>query len=110
MNLKLVLESKLKTRKIYTREKDSYEHLKQQFFRKAFKVYTPVLKGFPDFIAIETYYPSVCKHGFYEVKFQNSDLTINQIKFFNNFSHVFNCYVIRVYPDASFQVFQYLPE
>ncbi len=76
-------------------EKDLYRVLKNKVFEKCFKVYSFVLRGFPDFIVVKTKVDQLTP-GFYEVKYSNkiSSLTENQAKLLKVLSESFDVYVV----------------
>ena len=75
------------------REKDVYRFLKSKVFVKCYKVFSPVLKGMPDFIVMKTNYEQL-KPGFYEVKYNKLQLTENQEKVIQELVESFNVYVV----------------
>ena len=83
-------------------EKDTYNYVKNRLFRKSFKVFIPVLRGFPDFIVTEVdkLFKRELKAGFYEVKFKDRPLQPTQIKIIQELLKVAPCYIVRVMPDG----------
>lgn len=101
LETEFILEKKPNKERRIENERVSYEYVKRALsFDKAFKFYSPVLKGLPDFIVSEVgLYP--LKAGFYEVKFKNRPLSTQQIKVLNELKKIASCYIIRVFPNGN---------
>jgi hypothetical protein len=104
----LILEDRLDTKRKLSSEKDAYKLLEEFVFNKAYKLYTPILRGFPDYIVIELKekYSPYLKAGFYEIKFNNGKLTPYQVKFLSSLALAFPVYLVQVYQDYRFVVKQ----
>jgi hypothetical protein len=101
--MKKLLE--IPTNKKFEKEKDTYKFLKDFVFDEALKLYTPIVKGFPDFITIsyKKPYEEVLKPAFIEVKLNNGKLSLHQAKFLGWLSRGFTVYIfyIKSTPDGS---------
>jgi hypothetical protein len=86
------------TNKVFQKEKDTYKFLKDFVFDEAVKLYTPILRGFPDFIAVsyKKPYDEVLKPAFIEVKLNNGKLSLHQAKFLAWLSKGFKVYVFHI--------------
>lgn len=93
MCLEKVCEIKVGDRYKIKREKDVYRFLKDKVFAKSFKVFSPVLKGLPDFIVIRTQVKEL-PPGFYEVKYGKLSLTELQEKVIKELALSFNVFVV----------------
>lgn len=80
----------------FSKEKDIYKYLQKNVFDKYLKIYSMVLKGFPDYIVIslKDEYKDILKPGFYEVKL-NSDLSVYQKEILGKLSEAFPVYVVK---------------
>lgn len=94
--MKKVLE--IEMNKVFEKEKDVYPFLKNYVFNEAVKLYTPILKGFPDFIVVsyKAPYNEKLKPSFVEVKLNNNKLSYQQAKFISWLSKGFTVYVFEV--------------
>ncbi|MGB9638233.1 MAG: hypothetical protein ACPL1F_02925 [bacterium] len=108
MKLQKILTSKFIPNSKLTCEKDTYKLLQEQVFEKSFKLYTPILRGFPDYIVIKVYnkYEKHITSGFYEIKFKNNKLTKYQINFLSALAFSFHVYVVEVKQDYCFDILQ----
>lgn len=109
---KKILEANLHTNRKLKSEKDAYKLLQEQVFHKSFKLYTPILRGFPDFIVIslKNDYKDYLKPGFYEIKFNRGRLSPHQISFLSVLASAFPVYLFVVKEDYSFVVHQIVVE
>jgi hypothetical protein len=91
-----ILEIPIK--KKFSKEKDTYPYLKKYVFDEAVKIYTPVLCGFPDFLAVsyKEPYNETLKAGFVEVKLDKGRLSIHQEIFLTWLSKGFTVYVFHI--------------
>lgn len=92
----LVLKFNLSPKVKVENEKDLYRFLKQKVFKTAFKIYSFVAKGFPDFVVVKTNYEQL-QAGFYEVKMKkgrNVKFTSNQERVLSLLSQGFNVYLV----------------
>ncbi len=107
-----VLEHKFETKRKLKSEKDAYKLLQEFVFDKAYKLYTPILRGFPDFIVVKLKqeYKDYLLPGFYEIKFNRGRLSPYQITFLSSLSVAFPVYLLVVKQDYSFVVYRLLPE
>jgi hypothetical protein len=94
--MKTILEIPIK--KKFSKEKETYPYLKKYVFNEAAKIYTPVLRGFPDFIAIsyKEPYNKVLKPAFIEVKLDKGRLSIHQETFMSWLKKGFDVYVFHI--------------
>lgn len=94
--MKKILE--IPTNRKFEKEKDTYKFLKDFVFDEAVKLYTPILRGFPDFIAVsyKKPYDEVLKPAFVEVKLNNGKLSLHQAKFLAWLSKGFTVYVFHI--------------
>jgi hypothetical protein len=85
-------------KKQFKKEKETYPYLKKYVFNEAVKIYTPVLRGFPDFIAIsyKEPYNQVLKPAFIEVKLNKGVLSIHQETFMSWLKKGFDVYVFHI--------------
>lgn len=107
-----VLEHKFDTKRKLKSEKDSYKLIQEFVFEKAYKLYTPILRGFPDFIVIKLKqeYRDYMLPGFYEIKFNRGKLSLYQITFLSSLAVAFPVYLVVVKSDYSFVVYRLLPD
>ena len=107
-----VLEHKFDTKRKLKSEKDSYKLLQEFVFEKYYKLYTPILRGFPDYIVIKVKkeYEEYLKAGFYEIKFNRGRLSPYQITFLSSLAAAFPVYLVIVKSDYSFQILQVVYE
>lgn len=107
-----VLEHKFDTKRKLKSEKDSYKLLQAFVFEKAYKLYTPILRGFPDYIVVKVKkeYEEYLKAGFYEIKYNRGRLNPYQITFLSSLAVAFPVYLVVVKSDYSFVVYRLLPE
>jgi len=83
--------------KKFKNEKDTYKYLKDNVFNEALKLYTPILRGFPDFIVVSYKHPyHILKPSFVEVKFNKGRLSVYQEKFLDWLVKGFNVYVFHI--------------
>ncbi len=91
--------------KKFDKEKTTYKFLKDYIFDEAVKLYTPIIRGFPDFIVVSYKHPynEILKPAFVEVKLDNNKLSLNQAKVLGWLSRGFTVYVfhIKTLPDGS---------
>lgn len=105
----------VKTKLVYTyepgkfvlikNEKSSYKYVSKVLFSLAYKFYSPVLRGLPDYIVIKTKIDTL-KPGFYEVKFENRPLTREQEKLMSMLAQAFSVYLVRVYKTGRLEVYE----
>jgi len=87
-------------------EKSSYKYVAKVLFAWAYKFYSPVLRGLPDYIVIRTKIDTL-KPGFYEVKFENRPLTREQERLMNALALAFPVYLVRIYRDGRLEVYEW---
>jgi len=93
--MKKILE--IPIHKKFNNEKDTYKYLKDNVFEEALKLYTPILRGFPDFIVVSYRYPyNILKPSFVEVKFNKGRLSVYQEKFLQWLAKGFAVYVFHI--------------
>jgi len=92
--------------KEFRNEKQTYPYVKQVLFELAYKYFSPVLKGLPDFLCIIPKIPEL-KEGFYEVKFDGRQLSKEQKLLMAKLSLSFNVYVVNVDKTGVIEVYQY---
>jgi hypothetical protein len=94
--MKKIIE--IPTNKTFQKEKETYKFLKDYVFDEAIKLYTPIIRGFPDFIAVsyKKPYDDILKPAFVEVKLNNGKLSLHQAKFLGWLSRGFTVYVINI--------------
>jgi len=86
--------------KDFKKEKDTYPYFKRIIgFEEGFKIYSPVLRGLPDFIVTEKRLKEVEAGGF-EVKFENNTLRPSQISVLSKLTKVMPIYVVNIYRDG----------
>jgi len=104
--MKKILE--IPTNKRFEKEKDTYKFLKNYIFNEAVKLYTPILRGFPDFIAVSYKQPynDILKPAFIEVKLNNGKLSLHQAKFLAWLSKGFKVYVFQIKTTADGSLIQ----
>lgn len=104
--LKLVYTYKPEKPKNFQSEKQTYKYLEQVLFDISFKVYSPVLKGLPDYIVISTK-PKELTQGFYEVKLKGRKLSKHQEKLMSVLALAFEVYLIEVDKNGFVEVFKW---
>jgi len=84
--------------KKFDNEKAVYKFLKEYVFNEAMKLYTPIVKGFPDFVVVSYKQPynETLKSAFVEVKLNNGKLSFHQAKFLSWLSRGFTVYIFHV--------------
>lgn len=94
--MKKILE--IPTNKVFQKEKDTYKFLKNYIFDEAVKLYTPIIRGFPDFIVVSYKQPynDILKPAFVEVKLNNGKLSLHQAKFLAWLKRGFNVYIFQI--------------
>ncbi len=94
--MKKIIE--IPTNKKFEKEKVVYKFLKEYVFDEAVKLYTPIIKGFPDFIVVSYKHPynETLKPAFVEVKLNNGKLSFHQAKFLGWLSGGFTVYILHV--------------
>ncbi len=94
--MKKIIE--IPTNKIFQKEKETYKFLKDYVFDEAVKLYTPIIRGFPDFIAVSYKHPynEILRPAFVEVKLNNGKLSLHQAKFLGWLSRGFKVYVFHI--------------
>ena len=107
-----IIEDILPNHRKLKSEKDAYRLLQDYVFDKYFKLYTPILRGFPDYIVVklkEKYQPYL-KSGFYEIKYNRGRLSPHQIKFLTSLAFAFPVYLVVVKENYQFVVHQVVVE
>jgi hypothetical protein len=104
--MKKIIE--IPTNKVFQKEKETYKFLKDYVFDEAVKLYTPIIRGFPDFIAVsyKKPYDDILKPAFVEVKLNNGKLSLHQAKFLGWLSRGFTVYVFHVKTIADGSIIQ----
>ncbi len=113
VELELIYENNQKRRRKINREKNAYRHVSKILFKEAYKLYSLVLKGFPDFMVISS---DIVPAGFYEVKLQkcnskrkrskNLNLSKAQEYLLSRMAQVFPTFLIVVCEDGTFKVYR----
>jgi len=92
--------------KRFEAEKETYQYFKRVIgFKGGFKLYSPVLRGLPDFVVTELQHEKL-NAGFYEVKFKNNWLRPTQEKILFELSKIAPVYVVNIQVDGSLAVKQ----
>ncbi|MBX0312923.1 MAG: VRR-NUC domain-containing protein [Sulfurihydrogenibium sp.] len=104
--MKVIYEIPIK--KQFSKEKETYPYLQKYIFNEAVKLYTPVLCGFPDFIAVSYKEPhdKILKPAFVEVKLNKGKLSIHQEKFLAWLKKGFEVYVFHIYTQENGSIIQ----
>lgn len=92
----------------FSKEKDIYKYLQKNVFDKYIKIYSMVLRGFPDYIviSIKDGYKDILKPGFYEVKL-DSKLSIYQKEVLGKLSEAFPVYIIQGRKDGDIEIYPF---
>ena len=85
-------------------EKDSYRYFDRYFKKKGFKVYSQVLRGFPDYIVSEFEIEGL-DPGFVEVKFEDNALRPSQVKVMHELSKIAPTYLCRARRDGRLELY-----
>ncbi|MCM8819665.1 MAG: hypothetical protein NC925_02605 [Candidatus Omnitrophica bacterium] len=118
VELELIYEHNQKRRRKINREKNAYKYISKILFKEAYKLYSLVLKGFPDFMVISSN-NNVVPAGFYEIKLQkcnskrkrskNKDklnLSKAQEYLLSRMAQVFPTFLILICEDGTFKVYK----
>lgn len=92
--------------KNFLTEKQTYRYLQETLFDIAYKVYSPVLKGLPDFIVVSTKRKEL-EPGFYEVKLKGRKLSKHQEKLMAILGLGFNVYLVEVSTAGEIEVYKW---
>jgi hypothetical protein len=94
--------------KQFKKEKETYPYLQKYIFDESVKVYTPILRGFPDFIVrdFKEPYNKILKPGFVEVKFNKGKLSIHQEIFLSWLKKSFNVYIFHIHTQKTGSIIQ----
>lgn len=80
-------------------EKESYRLVDKFVKADGFKIYSTVLRGFPDYIVTQ-FMEENLEPGFMEVKFDDRELRPSQVKVLGKLDKVAPCYLLRARPDG----------
>lgn len=89
-------------------EKDCYKHFVKEMNVKGHKVFSPVLKGIPDYFVYEIDPP--LSAGMYELKTWKGKVSPQQERFFDWYGKIFNCYLVVVNNRGDLAFYKRVPQ
>lgn len=86
-------------------EKESYKFVGKYFVHRGFKMFSTILRGFPDYVVSDFALEGI-PPGFMEVKFEDRELRPSQVKVMQELMKIAPCYVCRAWPDGRLELFK----
>lgn len=86
-------------------EKEAYKFVGKYIVHRGFKMYSTVLRGFPDYVVSDFALEGIVP-GFMEVKYEDRPLRPSQLKVMEQLKKIAPCYVCRAWPDGRLELFK----